>query len=528
MSPSRFRFVWPALCGLLVAGLAVSTVHWKKQLRVATENAKKKAKQPKQPPFDKRDAAFFRELAALRSYQKLPLGGEDAAKLAAYDRIELNKQWALGRDTQPHTVATRDQPLTELATLPLTAEMKLPLATTPALYRYELTNVSDSSRLAPVVYARDRWDTPAAMVETAGFKAITDETERAIAIWRYVCPRRVFGDPPTEGTEEHDVLKFLACYGYGFCDDSARAVAALAELSGMKSRVWELDGHVVAEIMAGGEWRMFDADQQAYFHRADAPKEILGVEDLAGGGQAAFEHMVSFRDAKEYNPKYRDCFLSRDNNKVSTGGTSASTLETTLRPGEKMAFTNFNWGRYFLGKFPTPPPRYYNGTFTYPVRANDFTKASNGVIAEAMEKGVRLRNSGGEAGSITLVCSYPFPIVGGLIAGTPRLVKGSGQLRVEDADHGREFLEPIRDRIHFDLDHFVAVLTSNPTNTFTISFSLSPGTELELTDFVVQSDFQFAQAALLPLTAGENLFHAFLPEKVKAEDFKLTVSSSPP
>jgi len=521
MPPNRLRFLWPALCALLLLALIGSTVHWQKQLRIARQKPKKP---PRQPAFDKRDAAYFQALAALRGYQlKPPLLGADAARLAAYDRMEVNKQWAIARNAEPTTFSTRDPEFTQRTTLPLAPTMQFELAQPFEHYRYELVNKSDRTLPAPILFQDDRWDSATEMVARAGFKSIADEAERAVAIWRFVCPRRVYGEPPTEGAEEHDATKFFACYGYGFCDDSARALATLAELSGLKSRVWELGGHVVAEVMANGHWRMLDADQQAYFHRAGAPLDILGVEELAAD-RAGFTHIVSFRDVNEYPPKYIASFLSPQDNKISGGGSAAHRLEPVLRAGERMTFTNYNWGRYFLGKYPTPPPRFYNGTFTYAFRARDLTGAAGQLTSEPIENGWRLRNDTDKVVSVELPFSYPFPIVGGLIAGTATVAQGAAQLRLEDADHRRTQLLELRDRIRIDLDHFVAILTSDPTYHYSISFTLGPGTVLELRDFKVLSDFQFARLALLPLAVGANEFHAHFPDKSDPAAFEFSVA----
>ena len=85
----------------------------------------------------------------------------------------------------------------------------------------------------PILFRGIRWDESVALVESAGLRGIKDELDRAIAVWRFVAEHRQHGQPPTEGPVAHDFIKFLACYGYGFCDDSAQAVAALAGLCGL-------------------------------------------------------------------------------------------------------------------------------------------------------------------------------------------------------------------------------------------------------------------------------------------------------
>jgi hypothetical protein len=523
MPPSRLRFFWPVLCGLLIIALAVSTNQWRKKLRGATAQLAKKPKS--KPAFDKRDSAYFRALAQMHGEEtKQPLHPSDAARLAALDRIELNKYWAIARGGEPSTFPTRAVAFTWQRKVPLAATMQLSMDAPFTHYRYELTNVSDRTLAAPILFQHDRWDSAAALVAQAGFKAIPDELERATAIWRYVCDRRVYGEPATEGREEHDVLKFLGSYGYGFCDDTARAVATLAELSGLRGRVWSLDGHVVAEVLAGGHWRMFDADQQAYFHRAGAPREILGVEELALD-RSTFDHLVSHRGVNEYPRKFADCFLTRENNELDEGGTSEHRLQPILRAGERMALTNYNWGRYFLGKYPTPPPRFYNGSFTYTFHPRDLSAGQGMIAAEPFEGGHRLRNGGSETATATLEFVYPFPIVGGAI-NWDLTVRGHAGVRVDDREHNRTLYANLTHVSKLNLDRFMSVLTSSPTGRYTVTLNLEPGAIVELRNFEVISDFQFARLALISLPPGENEFRAHFPEGTESSAFELVVSTT--
>jgi hypothetical protein len=522
MFRNRFRFVWPVLCALLIAALAISTNYWRKKLRAATAQVAKKPK-PK-PVFDKRDTGYFRALGLMHGYEvKQPINPEDAARLAAFDRIELNKYWMMAYGRGPTTFPTRAVAFTSQTNVPLAPTIQLPIDEPFTHYRYELTNISDRTLVAPILFQQDRWDSAEALVAQAGFKAIPDEVDRAIAIWRYVCERRVFGDPPTEGSEEHDVLKFLGIYGYGFCDDTARAVATLGELSGLRGRVWSLDGHVVAEVMAGGRWRMLDADQQAYFHRAGAPQDLLGVEELAAD-RSTFDHCISFDGVNQYSQKFMDCFLTRENNELDQAGTSEHRLQPVLRAGERMALTNYNWGNYFLGKYPTPPPRFYNGSFTYAFHPSHLSSGVGKIAAEQFEGGHRLSNQGSETATATLEFAYPFPIVGGAIH-WDLTVKGNAGLRVEDREHDRIIFADFAKASKVNLDRFTSVLTSSPTYRYTVTLNLEPGAIVELRKFEVVSDFQFAPLALVNLRPGANEFHAYFPEGTEPSSFELVIAT---
>ena len=523
MPANRLRFVWPTLCLLLIGGLVYSTIYWQKKLRAATAQAEKKAK-PK-AVFDKRDTAYLRALAATLGYEKdPPFKPEDATRLSAYDRIELNKYWAMTNGSEPATFLTRHFEPTQRSKPPLAPTMQIALEAPFTQLRYEITNKSERTLPAPILYTKDRWDSPEALVAQAGFNNITNEVERAVAIWRFVCEHRVFGDPPTEGKEEHDVLKFLGIYGYGFCDDTARAVVTLAELCGLKGRVWALEGHIVSEVMAGGRWRMLDADQQAYFSKRGAPLEIFGVEELAAD-RANFDVRLSFRGVGDYPRKYMDCFLTRENNKIDEGGTAEHRLQPTLRGGERMTFTNYNWGRYFLGKYPTPPPRLFNGYFTYFFHPRDLVAVSGKVNSEGIKGGHRLTNQGSETATARLDLTYPFPVVGGVIHGTLTTTAGKASARLEDSEHDRVIYPNLSSDLRISLDRFVSVLANTPTYRYALLLILEPGASVDVRGLQLESDFQCSALPLVLLKQVANEFRAHFPEGGDAKSFEVEIAT---
>ncbi len=112
---------------------------------------------------------------------------------------------------------------------------------------------------------------------------MTDEA-KAIAIWDYVVKSRYHFHPAEEdgdnkGDENHDPVKFLSVYGYGYCDDAAKTIAGLARAAGMTARIYGMQLHVIAEIQFAGGWHLFDADHEIYFRMADG--HIGSLEELA-------------------------------------------------------------------------------------------------------------------------------------------------------------------------------------------------------------------------------------------------------
>ena len=366
-------------------------------------------------------------------------------------------------------------------------------------YQYAITNVSAAPARMPILHAGPRWDRFDALLETSGLRGITDEVDRAIGVWRFVAERRVHGQPVTEGDEEHDLIKYLACYGYGFCDDSAQAVAVLADGCGLKARIRGLGGHVVPEIFAGGQWRMFDPDFAVYFHADGDPRAVFGVDELARD-RKAFTHVRALGAGGPYDKDYADLFsTTEDNIDWPLRGTRDHRIEHRMAPGERVVFSNFNWGRYFLGAFPDRPPRFYNGYFEVPLSRESFTP-ENDVIVTTQGQEFAARNSSDEPRAITCTFDSPFPIVGGEISELPKGVS------LHWADRNGQRAVPIINGVAA-LDAFVAQLAPQPTRTLVIKLSVPPqraitfGPNLKLT-----VDFQFAEAVLLKLGTSAATF----------------------
>lgn len=442
---------------------------------------------------------------------------DDAIKLTARLNQELSElspaaynaartPWLL---PVPATLRTRALEPAQTVPLDLTAGM-VEMPASSSLYQYSITNTSSAPAPMPILYQGVRWDTAESLLETSGLRAIPDELDKALAIWKFVATHRVHGQPVTEGPEEHDLIKFLVCHGYGFCDDSAQAIATLADACGLKARIRGLNGHVVPEVMAGGKWRMLDADFAVYFHAPGDPREVLGVEALEQD-RAAFAHAVSLGAAGPWNGGYADPFVSRQDNKdwlVESRRTHA--IAHILAPGEKVTFSNFNWGRYFIGAFPQKPPRFYNGTFERPLRACDF-QAADGVKVRKDGDAIVIENPTG----ILLGCAgkfqFPFPIVSGRLAGLP----GGVTVDMLDGEH-RAFL---RAGAEPPLDGGIAQLSPTPTYSFTLRLLVPPGKTVRVEKPLrLIADFQFAELALLKLRPGQNTFQFHgLAEGLRAE-----------
>ncbi|WP_339731896.1 transglutaminase-like domain-containing protein [uncultured Gimesia sp.] len=194
------------------------------------------------------------------------------------------------------------------------------------------------------------------------------EEEKALAIWKLLVDWRYHFTPAEQGDELHDPVKFLNVYGYGFCDDCATNFAVLARKAGLRSRVWGLSGHVVAEAFYDGQWHMFDADHQVFYRNQKGT--IAGVEELARHP----ELITKTKRDPIGSPSHliADLYTSTNNNRASERHPqmSDSTLSPMLEPLDRVEFrfTNPEYVHQKNSSDASRPPVVGNGTLTRTVR----------------------------------------------------------------------------------------------------------------------------------------------------------------
>ena len=189
---------------------------------------------------------------------------------------------------------------------------------------------------------------------------------KSIAIWTFLMDRSYHYWPARGDAELHDPVKFLNVYGYGLCDDAAENFAALCEAAGLRARVWELNGHVVAESFYDGSWHMFDPDMQCYFRGAGG--RVLGVEELA-------KDPAAITAAPATPSGYPSAEVARFYATTSDNGVHpprearpGHRIEPVLQPGDEVTF-DFAPARLVHNVFAPAeplPPRAANGTLTRP------------------------------------------------------------------------------------------------------------------------------------------------------------------
>jgi hypothetical protein len=411
-------------------------------------------------------------------------------------------------------------------TIPINAvdgEVSFNLDEEPLYYEYSFANNSDEVVAAPILYDRFIWNSVEGLITSGEFRRIPNETDRALAIWEFVVTHRYHFMPPTSGIEVRDIIKFLSIYGYGFCDTSARTLARLADEVGLQGRIWFLQGHVVPEIKADGRWILLDPELQLYFTDPADPKHIYGVEDLVAN-PSLFGHFAvsggssgpASRPAyQEFPAEWKEFFLSTEDNEVveqvwhqgiQVKASADYLIEDQLRPGERIAFANFNWGKYFLGNGLEVVPLFYNGYYELQLNRVAAEFATDEIIASKRKDGWHLINrSAAKSSTVALRSRHGFPILGLALLGNVHLIRGESHVVVEDHSNltRSEFIQPTDGPIV--MDSAFSVLSYTPTYEFSLLFELGPNAEILLgTDARLVSEFQFSNLVLAPIKRGLN------------------------
>lgn len=79
----------------------------------------------------------------------------------------------------------------------------------------------------------------------------------------------------------HSPEVFINSLGLGYCDDRASVLVGLWRAYGLRARIWNLQGHVVPEVMVAGKWQLYDPDVGVFM--LDDDLQICSVADVAAG-----------------------------------------------------------------------------------------------------------------------------------------------------------------------------------------------------------------------------------------------------
>jgi len=227
-----------------------------------------------------------------------------------------------------------------------------------------LENVGTTSVVAPWVVVNDRRDWFDSKRITAD--AVGDEKDpekRAFRIWRFVMEHSFHWYPPHDRLSLHDPVRFFNTYGYGFCDDAAQIVCALAQVAGFeKERIQFLTVHFVSEIFYNKDWHLFDSDMHAFFPPKKTNRGALGLAAM----------LKDFGLMRRVRPDFESIYRNKTEPGNVQGWRTATNMAMTLRPGESVMRYFDNNGKFLhkTGFYPRNeniiPPRYGYGTQVYP------------------------------------------------------------------------------------------------------------------------------------------------------------------
>jgi hypothetical protein len=173
----------------------------------------------------------------------------------------------------------------------------------------------------------------------------------------------------TGDDECHDPVKLMNVYGYGLCDDSARALATVWQGLGIQSRVWDLYCHVVPEYGDRETSHVLDPDMRVHAYEGETSKTRSVHQMWADPSQLQPAEVPDGTAAQELRDR-----LVRALDRRSTGTRPRPAVWNNvanhdagihLRPGESL----LRYARSDLGYYSKldgkTPPRYANAVFDW-------------------------------------------------------------------------------------------------------------------------------------------------------------------
>lgn len=324
-----------------------------------------------------------------------------------------------------------------------------------------------------------------------------NDEQKTLAIWKFLVDWRYHFYPAEGGDEIHDPVKFINVYGYGFCDDSAQNAAALASLAGIRSRIWGLDGHVVAETFFGDRWHMIDPDHEAYYRMPEG--HIASVEELA-----AYPEIIQKTKLDPIGSDTRtiaDLYTTTHNNDAGKEkkAVQGHRLDPQLGPGDKLVFDLRDQSAFHAVIFADQgrPPGFANGKW--------------------------LRQLEVKRGAAPVHVEWPYAILGGELRW--KNDPSAGKIAVGISADGKEFA-----KLSGKTDGGTTVVAlgdwmasrKQAVYEYWLQVELV-GEAAEVNHLELSTKFQFAPRALAQVQAGGTQFELFLRtpgELPLSEDWK--------
>ena len=366
-----------------------------------------------------------------------------------------------------------------------------------------------------IVNHQKNWFTLDTMLDEIIRDEMSDR-ERALALWRFVVDHRHHGEPMHKTFELHDPVRYLNLYGFGYCDDSAKTLAVMAEKAGLKARVWGLQGHVVTELYYDGSWHLFDPDGEVYY-LADDGVTIAGLELLEQRPDLIRKQPGVYPDIEATVGYY----TSTENNQLADAfraePAANHTMGYSLRPGESLTRSWDNKGLYFSSSRLQEPATYGNGRFVFePVLQHQLYKkgaeSATGLKLQSIDGAVGLTtNRNDQPGILSYRFDSPYPFLTATLRLKGRIADG-GKISVEFSEDGeqwqlvRAFESSGEVKDNLSLHGYFRNGYGSPLFSYWIRLTLLSGRSAvtSLSSIRYSSDIQLAPHALPTLRQGSN------------------------
>jgi hypothetical protein len=212
-----------------------------------------------------------------------------------------------------------------------------------------------------VVGGKRNWRTLDAVVAEATQGHATP-ADRARAIWE--CERRTRFHACTWDAECNDVLKVRNVYGYTLCGNEAHLINDLWKAAGLVTRRGRPIGHVVCEVLYGGDYHLMDSDEHVVCLERDN-KTIASCADVVRDHdlvKRTHTYGILRREDRKTDEFSASLYVHEGERSGDFGLNTRHSMDLTLRPGESIEFRWDHVGKeYSAGAVPAEGQRMRDG-----------------------------------------------------------------------------------------------------------------------------------------------------------------------
>jgi len=415
-----------------------------------------------------------------------------------------------------------------------------------------IENVGDTEVINPriVVNGRRNWFSADDIIASVTKPGMAD-AEKVMALHMFLSNHWVQAHendrrpgPEIPGDESHpsrndfaeraDPVKAVNCYYCGGCQYEAVNLVILARCAGFAARpVWlnTLDrygAHCLAEVFYDGGWHLFDPDQRTFYLDTDNTT-VASFERLHNNPSLVDRtHDGGFASSglKKRGHQYKKIWPGH----IMAVDTWATSIDMTLRPGEKFIYRWGHIGKYRCGTNrrnirPSRPQgllpyQLSNSKIIYKPRLDDTELFYRGIFSDLNirlindSEGARLQQEiAGRAGFVIYKISSPWPIVGGNVSAKFYRKTEQDNYRIYISAHDSNWTELFSGRgtgqyeTTRDLDDYINPLPTTAVCDYYLKFEIeakeSPG-DAWISDIKIETDVQISATSLPSLSVGDN------------------------